>query len=168
MVDLGLELCSDYKKLIDHVLTTEDPVGFRWDYLLLFMQHFGKTFEGDEEIAFKKRFNPEGKDSILLERAIVALLEFVRKEEVMLMLETESHILDPKTHTAFHHAEDFRWMLKAMGEVIPDNYIQHFIKEALGRSDDLFELNVDIENICRTEIPEDPNKKKKQRGLGVK
>jgi hypothetical protein len=54
-------------------------------------------------------------------------------------------------------------MLKAMGDEIPDNYIAHFLKEAMGRSDDLFDLNCYIEWICQTELPEDPNKKKGKR-----
>jgi hypothetical protein len=159
MVD-GLDMTTNTKKLIDHILGAEDPLGFRYDYVILFMQIFGKTFEGDEEVAFKRRYNPENKESIPVERALAALLDFVKKDEIILALETESKILDPKTQSSLQHAEDFRWMLRILGDEIPDNYINHFIKEALGRGDDLFDLNVYIENMCRTELPENPNAKK--------
>jgi Ca2+-binding EF-hand superfamily protein len=158
-----LDIVSNTRKLIDHILVAEDPLGFRFEYLSLFMQQFGKTMEGDEEAAFKRRHNPEGKETVPLERALGALLEFVQKDEIILMLETESKILDPKGQGSVHHAEDFRWMLKALGEEIPDNYVNHFIREAMGRSDDLFDLNVYIENMCRTVLPEDPTKKKGKR-----
>jgi Ca2+-binding EF-hand superfamily protein len=161
MIDLGI--ASNPRKLIDHILVAEEPLGFRYDYVLLFMQQFGRTLEGDEEAAFKRRYNPENKETIPVERALTALLEFVQKDEIILMLETESKILDPKGQGSVHHAEDFRWMLKALGEEIPDNYINHFIREAMGRSDDLFDLNVYIENMCRTVLPEDPSKKKGKR-----
>jgi hypothetical protein len=155
-----LDTTTNTKKVIDHILSAEDPLGFRYDYILLFMQIFGKTFEGDEEAAFKRKYNPENKESVPVERALAALFDFVKKDEIILALETESKILDPKTQTSIHHAEDFRWMLRILGDEIPDNYTNHFIKEALGRSDDLFDLNVYIENICRTELPENPNKGK--------
>jgi hypothetical protein len=155
-----LDMVTNTKKVIDQILSAEDPLGFRYDYILLFFQIFGKVFEGDEEVAFKRKYNPENKESVPVERALTALLEFVKKDEIILALETESKILDPKTQSTLHHAEDFRWMLRILGDEIPDNYINHFIREAMGRSDDLFDLNVYIENMCRTVLPEDPNKKK--------
>jgi hypothetical protein len=158
MID-PLDTTTSTKKLIDQILAAEDPLGIRYDSILLFMQIFGKVFEGDEEVVFKRRYNPENKESIPVERALAAMLEFIKKDEIVLALETESKILDPKTQSSVQHAEDFRWMLKIMGDEIPDNYINHFIKEALGRGDDLFDLNVYIENICHTVLPENPNKK---------
>jgi hypothetical protein len=55
-------------------------------------------------------------------------------------------------------------VLKKLGDEIPDNYGNHFIREAMGRSDDLFDLNVYIENMCRTELPENTNQKKGPKG----
>jgi hypothetical protein len=160
MVDLGLDDVSNAKKIMDHILAAEDPLGFRFDYIILFMQLFGKQLEGEEEVAFKRRYNPENKENLPVEKALQAMLDFIHKDEIILSLETESKILDPKTQGSIHHAEDFRWMLKTVGDEIPELYIAHFIKEAMGRSDDLFDLNVYIEYMCRTELPDDPNKKK--------
>jgi hypothetical protein len=158
--DLGLDDASNAKKIMDHILRAEDPLGFRFDYVILFLQMFGKTLEGDEEVAFKRKYNPDNKESVPVEKALQAMLDFIKKDEIILGLETESKILDPKTQGSIQHAEDFRWMLRILGDEIPENYIAHFIKEAMGRSDDLFDLNVYIEVMCRTELPEDPNKKK--------
>jgi hypothetical protein len=163
MVDLGLDDSTTTKKIMDHILLAEDPLGFRFDYVILFLGVFGKQLEGEEEVAFKKKYNPENKENIPVEKALQAMLDFIHKDEIILSLETESKILDPKTEGAVHHCEDFRWMLKMVGDEIPDLYIAHFLREAMGRSDDLFDLNVYIEYICQTILPEDPNKKKGKR-----
>jgi hypothetical protein len=85
------------------------------------------------------------------------MLESINKDEIILALETESKMLDPKTQSYVHHAEDFRWMLKVVGDEIPDNHRNHCIQGALGRADENVPFRAAdncwaLDNCCEMEV----------------
>lgn len=129
--------------------TKEDNRDIFWDDILLFYQVLGKTIEGDELAAFQKKFNPENKQTLLQDKAFLALTEFIGKDEFILMLQCESKVLDQKNGGTVHHAEDFRQMLKELGEEIEEDLVNDFIREALGKGDDEFDINVYLQFICQ-------------------
>jgi len=141
------------ERTMDAIIKSEDLRDVAWEDILNFLAVFGKVLEGDEELTFKKRFNPEGKDYIPVDKALAAWTEFIGKDEFILMLQSEAKILDPKKQSTQHHAEDFRWMLKQLGEPIPEDDINDFIREALGRADDTFNINVFLQYMCQYEPP---------------
>ena len=132
-----------------------------WDVILLYMAAFGRVLEGDQLEAFTKKWNPERKAVIKYETAIKCLLDFIKDPELLLALEAEAKVLDQKTHDVVHHAEEFRFMMQQLGVELPENYIQHLIKEALAlhRSDDEFNICSLMEFLCATQPLEDPSKK---------
>lgn len=137
--------------------------GFTWDLLKSFMLVFGRELEEEAENALKKKYTPDGKPELKPEYAVRILLEFVADQNLISALETEAKILDPKARDVVHHSEDFRFMLQQVGPELPEHFIAHFLKEALGlhRSDDEFNVNSYIEFLAATEPPEDVTKKKK-------
>ncbi|OHT09576.1 hypothetical protein TRFO_21548 [Tritrichomonas foetus] len=129
--------------------TKEDNRDLFWSDILAFYQVFGKNLEGEELQAFQKKYNPENKISLPQDRALPALTEFIGKDDFILMLQSESKVLDPKHEGTVHHAEDFRMMLKELGDDIGDDLVNDFIREALGRNDDEFDINVYLQFMCQ-------------------
>ena len=160
------EIRSTAEKLIEHFVDTEFVTrDFAWEEVIQFMAVFGKVLEGEAEIAFKNKWNPKGEVNLKPEVAVRCLLEFVKDPELLLSLETEAKVLDQKTHDVVHHAEDFRYMLRQLGEEIPEHYIMHFLKQAQGlhRSDDEFNVCCFMEYLVATEpVEEDPKKRAKK------
>lgn len=155
-----------YKKAMKAIQNTMETRDFPYEDIIGFFACFGKTFETpEEEAAFKKRYNPENKEYINPERALTALHEFIQKDEFVLMLQSEAKILDPKTKGFVHHADDFRWMLSQLGEDLSEDDMNDFIREALGRSEDLFDINVFIQHMCKsnTQVQDDSKNKKGKR-----
>ena len=113
-----------------------------WEDIINFYSIFGNGFESEEiELVFKKKYNPDGNSAISSEKAIQALLELIRKPEFLLKLHTESKCLDRKNGGTIHHGADFKFMLQQLGEDLSENDYDDFIREALGRSDDTFDIN---------------------------
>lgn len=127
----------------------DDQRDIAWEDVLLFYQIFGKTIEGEELEHFQKKYNPDKKETILQDKALPALAEFIGKDEFILMLQSESKILDQNHGGYVHHAEDFRMMLKELGEDIGDDLVNDFIREALGKGDDEFDINVYLQFMCQ-------------------
>lgn len=139
----------------------DEPADVPWEDILAFYEVFGKTLEGEELEKFTKRFNPEKKTNLIQDKALPALTEFIGKDDFILMLQSESKILDPIHGGYVHHAEDFRMMMKELGEDIGDDLINDFIREALGKGDDEFDINVYIQFICQeTKFVEEIKKSK--------
>ena len=139
----------------------DEPFDVPWKDILAFYEVFGKTLEGEELEKFTKRFNPEKKENLNTDKALPAFTEFIGKDDFILMLQTESQILDPLHNGYVHHEEDFRMMMKELGEEIPDDLINDFIREALGKGDDEFDINVYIQFMCQeTKFVEEVKKSK--------
>jgi hypothetical protein len=154
---------SRYAKVIQEIISCEDPMGFRFDAILEFFELLGRKLTPEDEADFRKRYNPANKENIPCVIALQGLLSFCKEEDLILALETEALVLNKKSGNAWHNVEDLRWMLNVVGEPVPPAYSDHFVKEALGRSEDLLELNCYIETICKTPPPIDTTKKAKSR-----
>ena len=155
----AIDTRSIARKAMDAILKSSDMRDVAWEDITNFLTVFGIILEGDEEVAFRKKYNPQNKDYIPVDKALLAWTEFISKDDFILMLQSEAKILNRENGSPVHHAEDFRWMLQQVGEEIPDDLINDFIREATGKSDDLFDLNVYLQNICQnTKVIEEPKK----------
>lgn len=120
-----------------------------WDDVIAFYKVFDMPFEDEEQEAlFKKKFNPEGNANIPSDRATMAMFEIVKKEGFVKTLATDAKILDIKTHGTVHAAPDFRYMLSKLGEDLSDQDYDDFIREAMGKQDETFDLEQYINFMC--------------------
>lgn len=120
-----------------------------WDDIITFYAFFGRKFEGEEaETAFKRKYNPENKQQIKSDIATAAMADLFKQQEFLLTLQVDAKVLDQKTKQWNHHAADFRYMLSQLGEPLLDQDADDFIREALGKSDDMIDLKAYLELIC--------------------
>ena len=140
------------KKLFDGIVKNcrSPERDFAWEDVISFYNIFSKGF-GDEETetAFRKKYNPDGNPNIPSDKAVQAMLELVRKPEFCLTLQTDAKVLDKKTHGTVHHAVDFRYMIQQLGDDLSESDYDDFIREALGRGDDTFDINEFISFMCK-------------------
>ena len=132
-----------------------------WEDILAFYQMFDKPFDEEAEQQFRKRFNPENVPQIKWEPAKYALMEIFKAQDFVLTLQVDAKSLDVHNHQTIHHAQDFRYMLSQLGESFDESLYDDFIREALGKQDDTFDLKQYIELMCNhVEAPPENNKKK--------
>lgn len=120
-----------------------------WDDILAFYQLFDRPFASEEaEAQFKKRYNPDNHANIKWEPAKFALSEIFKNPDFLPTLQVDVKSLDVKTHQTVHHAADFRFMLSQLGETVDESLYDDFIREALGKQDDTFDLKQYLELMC--------------------
>lgn len=144
-------------------LLKNPSVGISFDEIAAFFHVFGKVMDPEEEAAFKKRYFPDDKKEISRDIALQIFSDFIKPDDFILMLQTEAEVLNPKTQSSQHHIEDFRWMLKQVGEEISDLDIEEFMMEVVQtqKADDLFDLNLFIQYMCQYQPPVKQQGKKK-------
>ena len=158
----AIDTRTPMQKALDAIpRSKEDTRDLFWTDVLAFYQVLGKDLDGEELQNFQKKYNPENKESIPQSLALPALTEFIGKDEFIIMLQVESKVLDPKHEGTVHHAEDFRMMLRQLGDDIGEDLCNDFIREALGRGDDEFDINVYLQFMCQeTHYTEEVKKSK--------
>ena len=125
-------------KLPDRSITHEDFQSFI-DTLRI-------NLDDEAKAELRKKLDPDEKGIIPGDKAFAQLTEFLKDQEWVGLFKTEAEVLS-STKTDSFHAEDFRYMLHQLGEEIPDSDIDDFIREALGKGDDMFSLQEFIDRM---------------------
>lgn len=153
----GLGIPPPLQRVIEGVIRiNKNPErDYPWDDVLAFYTVFGRPFENEEaEEQFRKRFNPENSPNIPSDKAVAAMFDLVKNPEFCLNLQVESKVLDRTGRGCMvHRAADFRYMLTQLGEDIGEQEYDDFIREALGRGDDTFDIREFLCVICTPPPP---------------